>query len=127
MLKEFKEFALRGNMLDLAIGLVIGIAFGKIVTSLVVDIIMPPIGLLINSANFSDLRVVIRPKANGMDEIAIRYGNFIHTIFEFLIIALSVFLLVKVINKNRLQKQEPRDEELSEISLLTQIRDLLKK
>ena len=108
MLKEFKEFAVRGNVLDLAIGLVIGAAFGKIVTSLVNDVLMPPIGLIVGRMDFKDLFVnlsaraypsLTQAKAAGAPVIA--YGNFLNTIFEFLIVAFAVFLLVRQVNRMR--------------------------
>ena|SRR5205823_4707366 len=108
MLKEFKEFAVRGNVLDLAIGLVVGAAFGKIVTSFVNDVLMPPIGLMIGRMDFKDLFVnlsaraypsLTQAKAAGAPVIA--YGNFLNTVFEFLIVAFAVFLLVRQVNRMR--------------------------
>ena len=109
MLKEFKEFAVRGNVVDLAVGLVIGAAFGKIVTSLVSDVIMPPIGKLMGNVNFSDLFISLDPaKTAGIDSIAkakeagaavIAYGAFISTIIDFVFVAFCIFLLVKAMNK----------------------------
>lgn len=99
MLKEFREFAVKGNAIDMAVGLVIGAAFGKIVTSLVNDIIMPPIGLLLNRVDFSALAIELNPKT------AIKYGAFINTMLDFVIVAFAIFLVVKQIN--RLKKAEP--------------------
>ncbi len=139
--KEFKEFAVKGNVMDMAIGIIIGAAFGKIVTSFVNDIIMPPISYL-TGANFTDHKLVLRSAADavvGTDgtvvtpaikEIAMTYGNFIQVSFDFLIIALVIFMMVKMINKMRKEevpappapKEDPAD-----IVLLKEIRDALKK
>jgi len=130
ILKEFKEFAMRGNVIDLAVGVVIGGAFGKIVTSLVNDLLMPILGVLIGGINFSDLKYVITPASGDVAEVAFRYGAFIQSVVDFLIISFSIFMLVKLISS--LKKKEvdpeaappaPRKEEL----LLTEIRDLLKE
>ena len=114
MLKEFKEFAVRGNVLDLAVGVVIGAAFGKIVTSFVGDIVMPPIGLLIGRIDFKDLfvslsnasyRSLTEAKAAGAPVLA--YGNFLNTIFEFIIVAFAVFLVVRQVNRMRSKPSPP--------------------
>lgn len=126
MLKEFKKFAMRGNVFDLAIGVVIGGAFGKIVSSLVNDIIMPIIGLIIGGINFTHLKIVIGK--NGDAELAITYGAFIQTVVDFLIISFSIFLIVKAINSFK-RKEEEKEEAPSpskEEILLTEIRDILK-
>ena len=132
IIKEFKEFAMRGNVVDLAVGVIIGAAFGKIVTSLVNDIIMPPIGYLTGGIDFKNLKVLIKAAdpANKTAEVSINYGNFINTAIEFLIIAFCIFMVVKAINSLK-QPQEvpptappaPTKEEV----LLTEIRDLLAK
>ena len=135
---EFKTFAMRGNVMDMAIGVVIGAAFGKITTSIVNDIIMPPIGWLIGGVNFSDLKFELPTVKIGnetMQAATINYGAFIQTIIDFVIIAFCVFLLVKGINKlSNLKKKEeeakPKPEEpkpTKEELLLTEIRDLLKE
>lgn len=130
IVKEFKEFAMRGNVVDLAVGVIIGAAFGKIVTSLVTDIIMPPLGLLLNGIDFKDVKYVLKPAVGKSPETAINYGLFINNIIDFLIVAFCIFLIVKGINS--LKKQEeaapaadpvPTKEE----ALLTEIRDLLAK
>jgi len=125
---EFKEFAMRGNVVDLAVGVVIGGAFGKIVTSIVDDIIMPPIGLLTAGIDFSKLKYVLKPAAGDVPETAIKYGLFINTLISFLIIAFFIFLLVKFINSLRRKEEAvpsappaPSKEE----ELLTEIRDIL--
>ncbi len=101
--EEFKEFALKGNVLDMAVGIIIGAEFGKIVTSMVNDIIMPPIGLAIGGVDFKDLKLVIKPEdtVNKAAEVAIRYGAFIQTSLQFLIVALAIFMMIKAINKLR--------------------------
>lgn len=108
MLKEFKEFIARGNVIDLAVGVIIGGAFGMIVTSLVNDILMPVLGLILGKINFSGLKYVIKPAdvANGIPEAAIMYGNFIQAVVNFLIIAFVIFLFVKAINKVKRQPEE---------------------
>jgi large conductance mechanosensitive channel len=128
MFKEFKEFAVRGNVVDMAVGIVIGAAFGKIVTSLVSDIIMPPIGWLTGGIDFSAMKWVIRPAddsnpAHKIPEVAINYGSFVNTIIAFIIVAFAIFLLVKLINKlyTKAAAATPPD-----VVLLTEIRDLLK-
>jgi large conductance mechanosensitive channel protein len=130
MLKEFKEFALKGNVVDLAVGVIIGGAFGKIVTSLVNDIIMPIIGILLNGVNFTDLKYVIKPASGDIPESAILYGSFIQNIVDFLIIAFCIFLMVKAMNslkKKEEKKEEKPAEPTEDVVLLTEIRDLLKK
>ena len=130
MLKEFKEFALKGNVVDLAVGVIIGGAFGKIVTSLVNDIIMPLFGLLLGGMNFSDLKIVITPAQGDIAEVAFRYGAFFQTLIDFVIIAFSIFLFIKLLNSLKKKEEqiveavkEPSKEEV----LLTEIRDLLKE
>ena len=136
-LNEFKAFAVKGNAVDMAVGVIIGGAFGKIVSSIVDDIIMPPIGWLIGGVNFTDLKFTLPqveiPGVETMTAATINYGNFIQTLLDFVIIAFCVFMLVKFINKlARKQKAEetvkpaPKPEPTAEEKLLTEIRDLLK-
>ena len=136
-LNEFKAFAVKGNAVDMAVGVIIGGAFGKIVSSIVDDIIMPPIGWLIGGVNFTDLKFTLPqveiPGVETMAAATINYGNFIQTLLDFVIIAFCVFMLVKFINKlARKQKTEesskpaPMPEPSAEEKLLTEIRDLLK-
>lgn len=106
LVKEFREFAVKGNAIDLAVGIVIGAAFGKIVNSLVNDIIMPPIGLLIGGMDFKALHVVLKKGADEATTVTWNYGNFIQVVLEFLIVAWAVFLLVKVINRLRRQGEK---------------------
>ena len=129
MLKDFKKFALKGNVIDLAVGVVIGGAFGKIVTSLVNDLLMPIIGILVGGVNFSDLKYVITPASGEIAESAILYGEFIQSVFDFFIIALSIFLFIRLLSS--MKREEPIEEEgppepSKEEVLLTEIRDLLK-
>lgn len=107
MMQEFKEFAVKGNMIDLAVGIVIGTAFGKIVNSLVNDVIMPPIGVLIGGVDFKNLELVLKRGADGAATASVKYGNFIQMVVEFLIIAWAVFLMVKVINRVRRFGEKP--------------------
>ncbi len=133
---EFKEFISRGNVVDLAVGLIIGSAFTAIVTSLVNNIIMPAVGMLTGGIDFSNLKIVLKEAVAGADglidpttEVAIGYGVFISTIINFLLVALSVFILIKVIGKFRRKKEEepaPEPEPDPQVVLLTEIRDLLK-
>lgn len=127
MIKEFKKFAVKGNAIDLAVGVVIGGAFSKIVSSLVEDIIMPAVGLLLGKVNFDTLSLTVM----SMDgtEIVLKYGKFIQSVVDFLIISFSIFLFVKLINSFKKKEEEkPKVEEPSkEEQLLTEIRDILKK
>jgi len=136
--EEFKAFAMRGNVIDMAVGIIIGAAFGKIVSSLVSDVIMPPIGVLIGGVNFTDLSITLKSAVVDATDavttpaVTIRYGNFLQIVFDFLIVALCVFLLVKGIAKLRkIHETAPpisKDPMLSkEELLLTEIRDLLKE
>lgn len=133
-LNEFKEFAMRGNVVDMAVGVIVGGAFGKIVTSLVNDIIMPPIGFLLGGVNFKDLSIKLGEKLSEdgktMEAVTVNYGNFIQQTVDFLIIAFCVFLLVKAVMKfTKKNEEEPapaKPEPTTEEKLLTEIRDLLK-
>ena len=131
LLKEFKDFAVKGNVMDMAIGVIIGGAFGKIVSSFVSDIIMPLIGLLVGGTDFTQWKWVLSPanEALGKAEVALTYGNFIQVVFDFLIIAWCIFLVVKAINKAKKPKEEPAPEPPAtpeDIQLLREIRDSLK-
>jgi large conductance mechanosensitive channel len=132
IVSEFREFIARGNVVDLAVGVIVGGAFGKIVTSLVGDLIMPPIGLLLGGIDFSSLKLVIKSAdvASKSAEVAIRYGVFLNTILQFLIVAAAVFLLVKAINTIRRRQDAdpaPPPAPTPSEALLTEIRDLLAK
>ena len=138
MFKEFKEFISKGNVMDMAVGLVTGSAFTAIVTSLVNDVIMPCIGILVGGLNFSDLKVTLKAAKDGADAVTLNYGSFIQAVINFLIVAFVIFLVVKAMNKMRaaaekLMKKEEEEaaeapkEPPADIALLTEIRDLLKK
>lgn len=127
---EFKAFVMRGNVVDMAVGVIIGGAFGKIVTSLVNDIFMPIIGMILGNVNFSSLEIKLGEPVEGAEQAAIRYGAFIQEIVNFLIIALCIFMVIKVINKMQKKKEEapaPAPEPTKEEVLLTEIRDALNK
>jgi len=132
MLTEFKEFAMRGNVIDLAVGVVIGAAFGKIVTALVDKIIMPPLGWLIGRVDFSELAWTLAPArvaADGTEipAVVIGYGDFLNTLVQFIIVAFAIFLLIKVINRVARKKEAEPAAPKEEIVLLREIRDNLKK
>ncbi len=129
MISEFKEFAIKGNVVDMAVGIIIGAAFGKIVSSFVKDVIMPPIGVAMGGVDFSDLAITIQEAAGEVPAVAIKYGAFLQTIADFLIVAIAIFMAVKVMNSMKKKEEEapkeapaPSNEEV----LLTEIRDLLK-
>ena len=131
MMKEFKEFAMRGNVLDMAVGIVIGGAFGKIVTSLVNDVIMPPIGLVTGGIDFSRMKWVLKPADDSdpkhkIAEVAIHYGSFINTIITFVIVAFAIFILIKAINRMHKKEEAAPAAPPADVVLLTEIRDLLK-
>jgi large conductance mechanosensitive channel protein len=130
LVDEFKSFAMKGNVVDMAVGIIIGAAFGKIVSSVVSDIVMPPIGLIIGGVNFADLKIVMRAATDVHPAVTWNYGNFLQVTFDFLIVAFAVFLLIKAINAAKKKEEAapaappvPSKEEI----LLTEIRDLLKK
>lgn len=131
MLKEFREFAMRGNVIDLAVGVVIGAAFGKIVTALVEKVIMPPIGLLIGGIDFSKLAWVLAPArvedGREIPAVVIGYGDFLNTVVQFVIVAFAIFLLVKAINRLHRPAEAAPAAPSEEVVLLREIRDSLKK
>ena len=130
LVSEFKAFAMKGNVVDMAVGIIIGAAFGKIVSSVVNDIIMPPIGLLVGGVNFSDLRVVMKAATDASPAVTWNYGNFLQVTFDFLIVAFAVFMMIKAMNaakkKEEAAPSAPPAPPKQEV-LLTEIRDLLKK
>ena len=128
-IKEFKEFAVKGNVVDLAIAVIIGAAFGKIVTSFVNDIIMPPIGLALGGVDFTELSYILKEAQGEAEAVAINYGRFIQTVIDFMIIALFIFMVIKGINKMKRKAEDPKNPEAptpKDIQLLAEIRDLLK-
>ena len=129
-LQEFKTFAVRGNVVDMAVGIVIGAAFGKIVSSFVADVIMPPIGLLIGGVDFSKLVITIKKATETTAAVTLNYGNFIQTVIDFVIIAFAIFMVIKAINTlKRKEAAKPSEPPLPspEVTLLTDIRDILRK
>lgn len=130
MMSEFKDFAMRGNVVDMAVGIIIGAAFGKIVSSFVADVIMPPIGVLIGGVDFTNLAVTIQDATAEAEAVTIKYGAFIQTVFDFLIVAFAIFMAIKFMNSLKKKEEEAPaapPEPSSEEKLLTEIRDLLKK
>jgi large conductance mechanosensitive channel len=129
MVKEFKEFAMRGNVVDMAVGIIIGASFGKIVSSMVNDVIMPPIGLLLGGVDFSNLAITISEKTEEAEAVRIQYGVFINTVLDFAIVAFCIFMIIK--GMNRLKKKEEEApapaEPTTQEKLLMEIRDALKK
>ncbi|MDD2278281.1 MAG: large-conductance mechanosensitive channel protein MscL [Bacteroidales bacterium] len=132
ILKEFKTFAMKGNVVDMAVGIIIGAAFGKIVTSIVNDIIMPPLGMLIGGVDFKDLKIIIQKATETVPAVSLNYGNFVQVVFDFLIVAVAVFIVIKAINMAKKKEEVPAAPAAApaptkEEILLTEIRDLLKK
>lgn len=124
--KEFKAFAMRGNVMDMAVGIVIGAAFGKIVTSLVNDIIMPPVGMLLGGVDFSSLSVPLKAAAENLPAVTLKYGAFVNTIIDFLIISFAIFLAIKGLNAmKRKQEETPAAPPIQEM-ILREIRDILR-
>ena len=127
MLQEFKTFAFKGNVVDMAVGIIIGVAFGKIVSSLVGDVIMPPIGVILGGVDFSNLSIVLKAAVDQAPAVTLNYGKFIQTIIDFIIIAFSIFILVKGINTLKRKEEEKPAEPPKQEVLLTEIRNLLAK
>lgn len=129
MLKEFKEFAVKGNVVDMAVGIIVGVAFGKIVSSFVADVVMPPIGVILGGVDFTNLAITIQAAVGEAPAVVIAYGKFIQTVVDFTIIAFAIFIAVKVINSLKKKEEEepatPPGPSAEEV-LLTEIRDLLK-
>ena len=129
IIEEFKTFAMRGNVLDMAVGIIIGAAFGKIISSFVGDVLMPPIGLLLGNVDFTSLSFILKPAAEKIPAVAINYGKFIQTVIDFIIIAFSIFMMVKAVNSlKKKQEEAPAEvpEPTAEEKLLIEIRDILK-
>ena len=130
MLKEFKEFAVKGNVVDMAVGLIIGAAFGKIVTSAVADVIMPPIGVVLGGVDFSNLAFTVKAATADLPAVLINYGKFVQTVIDFTIIAFTIFIVIKALNNLKRKEEdvpEAPPEPTAEEALLTEIRDLLKE
>jgi large conductance mechanosensitive channel len=130
MMQEFKEFAVKGNVVDMAVGIIIGAAFGKIVSSLVADVVMPPIGVLLGGVDFSNLAITLKAASGEIPAVTIGYGKFIQTVINFTIIAFTIFIAIKAINTLKRKQEEapaaPPAPSAQEV-LLTEIRDLLKE
>jgi len=130
MMSEFRDFAMRGNVVDMAVGIVIGGAFGKIVSSFVNDVLMPPIGLMLGGVDFSNLAMTLKEASGDVAAVTLNYGAFIQTVVDFIIIAFAIFMVIKAMN-NLKKKEEaappPPPKPSEEVTLLTEIRDLMKK
>ena len=129
VMKEFKEFAIKGNVVDMAVGIIVGAAFGKIVSSFVADVIMPPIGVILGGVDFSSLAYTVKDAVGDVPAVVISYGQFIQTIVDFTIVAFAIFMAVRLINSlKKAEEEEPEEapEPSPEEVLLTEIRDLLK-
>ncbi|MDR7344110.1 large conductance mechanosensitive channel [Pantoea alhagi] len=129
LFKEFRDFAMRGNVVDLAVGVIIGAAFGKIVSSLVANIIMPPLGLLIGGVDFKQFKWILKPAQGETPPVVMEYGIFLQNIFDFVIIAFAIFIAIKLMNKLHKKKEveKPAAKPSAEATLLTEIRDLMKQ
>jgi len=132
IVNEFKEFAIKGNMTDMAVGIIIGGAFGKIVSSLVSDVIMPPLGLITGGVDFADKAITLKKATETAEAVTLNYGLFINNILDFVIVAFAIFIVIKQINKLRRKEEDAPEEKKvapipKDIQLLTEIRDSLKK
>ncbi|MCH9675274.1 MAG: large-conductance mechanosensitive channel protein MscL [Gammaproteobacteria bacterium] len=127
MMSEFKDFALKGNVVDMAVGIVIGGAFGKIVSSFVADVLMPPIGMLLGGVDFSKMAVTLQEAKGDVEAVVLKYGSFIQTVVDFVIIAFAIFLVVKAMNAAKKKEEEAPAAPPKQEVLLEEIRDLLNK
>jgi large conductance mechanosensitive channel len=130
MMSEFRDFAMRGNVVDMAVGIVIGGAFGKIVSSFVSDVLMPPIGLALGGVNFSDLAMTLKEASGDVAAVTLNYGSFVQTVIDFIIIAFAIFMVIKAMNslkKKEEEKPAAPPKPTAEETLLTEIRDILQK
>ncbi|MBE0551856.1 MAG: large-conductance mechanosensitive channel protein MscL [Ignavibacterium sp.] len=130
IVKEFKEFAMKGNVVDMAVGIIIGLAFGKIISSFVSDVLMPPIGLLLGGMDFSKYAWELKPGSEAIEPVLLKYGVFLNTVIDFLIIAFAIFMVIKAMNSMKKKKEEAPTAPPpppADVQLLTEIRDLLKK
>ena len=130
LIQEFKNFAVKGNMVDLAVGIIIGTAFNNVVTTIVKKVVMPPLSLLTSNVNLSNWRYVLREASEGVEEVAIGYGELLEVSVDFLIIALTIFVVIKGMNKLKAQAEDPKDEQVvtpKNIELLSRIEALLKE
>lgn len=133
LVDEFKAFAMKGNVVDMAVGIIIGAAFGKIVSSLVTDVIMPPLGVIIGGVDFKDLHIVLKKAVGEVPAVTLNYGNFIQVVFDFAIVAFAIFMIIKALAMARHRSESKKEEAPKSTApsreevLLTEIRDLLKK
>jgi large conductance mechanosensitive channel len=130
MMSEFREFAMRGNVVDMAVGIVIGAAFGKIVSSFVDDVLMPPLGLAIGGVEFSELSMTLKQAVGEAEAVTLNYGAFLQTVVDFVIIAFAIFMVIKAMNSMKKKEEAKPDEPAKpseEVVLLTEIRDMLKR
>jgi large conductance mechanosensitive channel len=127
MIQEFRDFAMRGNVVDMAVGVVLGAAFGKIVSSFTNDVLMPPIGLLVGGVDFSDVRIPLREAREGVEAVSLNVGVFLNTLIDFALIAAAIFLVVKAINTLERKEEAKPAEPAPELVLLTEIRDALRQ
>jgi large conductance mechanosensitive channel len=129
MMKEFKAFAMRGNVVDMAVGIVIGGAFGKIVSSFVADVLMPPLGMILGNVNFAELAITLKKASGEAAAVTLNYGKFIQTVLDFVIIAFAIFLVIKGMNSLKKKEEAPAKPPApsKEETLLTEIRDVLKQ
>jgi large conductance mechanosensitive channel len=127
MMSEFKDFAVKGNMIDMAVGIIIGAAFGKIISSLVADVIMPPIGVLMGGVDFAGLSYTLKEAVDGAEAVTLNYGAFIQNVVDFVIVAMAIFLVVKLINSAKKKEEAKPTPPPKQEVLLEEIRDLLKK
>lgn len=127
MLKEFKDFAMKGNVVDLAVGVIIGGAFGKIVSSVVSDLVMPVIGLLVGGVNFSNLALKLADGAEGKEPVLLKYGNFLQVTFDFIVVAFAIFMAIKAMNSMKKAEAAAPAAPAEDVVLLREIRDALKK
>ena len=127
ILQEFKQFAVKGNVVDMAVGIIIGAAFGKIVSSLVSDVVMPPLGILIGGVNFSGLKITLKAATEAAPAVTMNYGVFLQSVTDFVIVAFAIFLLVKAINRLRRQAETAPVGPTRQEELLTEIRDAIKQ
>ena len=127
LVQEFKEFAMKGNVVDMAVGIIIGAGFGKIVSSLVADVIMPPLGLIIGGVNFTGLKVTLKEAEGTAAAVTLNYGTFIQTVFDFVIVALAIFAVIKLMNKIRKHQDAAPPAPSKQEVLLAEIRDILKR
>lgn len=130
MMSEFKEFAMKGNVVDMAVGIIIGAAFGKIISSFVEDVIMPPIGYLVGGVDFTNLGITLQEAVGDTPAVVLKYGNFLQTVFDFVIVAFAIFMAIKAMNSAKRKEEEAPEEPpkpSNEEVLLTEIRDALRK